>query len=562
MKYLSFLFLLSSSSSSISICVVTAAMSTNDPSKNWNPRKILDLDPMAGNFTCVGSAPTKGNVRCRCRIDVMACAAAVEILDEMTAAYMVRHRSIVVLFRLAQLLLCENYHQHQAKEKAQEWFLKAQESAQAALEWSETRAENKSLQKERKELVERVTLLEQDLAKGSERSSQASKKITNLEKLAAVPADGLTDLQMEHAALEEKLKILQKNYRETKETNEALCQQFSKMGEEAQEREAELKRKLLEAEQIAQEREVELRDKLFDAKKKAQHEEAMLKMLSAKAQQAQEKMMDLSKKLLEAEQRAQEAQDGEAELTNKLFKAEQEAQKAQKGVAELNNKLFIMIRAAKDREAKLGNKFSETEQEAQDREADFSNKYFQIELEAQNREAKLSSELFKQEQEAHNREAKLINKLFHTEQEAQDKEAELSDKLFQMEQEAWDSEAELISKFFLEELEVQVREAEVRRQLTDSENLLKRRQEDFHALQLKFEELSQSMITKEAAHDMESEAHRSTILLLQTQLRSQESNLEENRTRSHEKSRVEVHDSQAQVQEVSISSESDCTPAK
>lgn len=361
----------------------------------------------------------------------MACSTAVEILNEMIPETMVVELvGKALLNKLAELLLCQKYHQYQKAEKVQEWASKIHESAQEFLAWKETRAENKSLQKEKKKLAERVTLLEQDLAKESEKASQAMKKVRSLKNLATVPADQLADLQGEHAALKEKFMILQKDHAEYKPANELWSHKFGKAEEEAQKREAELKSELFEAKRKAQEaqearkRETELSKKLSEAEREAQKKETKLKKLLKTEQKARENIEKLSNKLLQAEQRAQEAQDTGAELSNRLSQMEQEAQ---------------------------------------------------------------------------------------------------------------------------------IREAEITQKLTDTENSSKQIQENYHTLQLKFEELS----TKDEVRRIEMEAQRSMIFLLQTELKSQRSKLKENKhIQDHEESQTVIQE------ETSISDgENDRAPA-
>lgn len=441
------------------------------PVRKWDPRKVLDLDPMAGTFTCVGSAPTKGHVRCRIRIDIMACSAAVEVLNEMTAIDIVRGSECTnELIRLAELLLCQTYHQYQAHEKAQDWFLKIHQSAQEFLEWKELKVENKSLQVEKKKLVEKLALLEEDLAKESEKASQEMSRRTILETMGTAVNKEFADLQGKHAALKEEAAVLRKNQTKLKKENELSFLKLSKVEEEAQEREAELRSELFEAEQKAQEGKL-----------------------------AQEREAELSNKLSKAESIVQEK---EAKL-KKLFKAKEEAQCK---VEELSNELFIAGLKAQDaqyKEAEVGNKLVQTEQEAKDREA------------------QLSNILIQSKQEAQDREAELRNKLIQTERKAQDREAEFGNKLIQIKQDA------------------QVREATISQKLTGSESLLKQSEEKYQALQLKFEELS----VKDGARRLKMEAQRSTIFLLQTELRSQQSELKENnRTWGHKESQAKSQD--------------------
>ena len=325
----------------------------------------------------------------------MACSAAAELLDDMTATDIVRDDGGTdELIRLAKLLLCQSYHHNQATEKAQEWFSKAKESAEEFLETKEIRAKNKSLQKEKKTLVEKVTLLEEDLEKESEKASRAIMGARTRKTMYTDVREKFIDLQGEHAALEEELEILRKNQTRLEEEKELGSQKLSRAEEEAKERETELESKLLEVEQKAQEREAELSNKLSEADRKAQEE-----------------------------------------------------------IADLSDKLQKGKREARDREAEL----------------------------------------------CHN--------LLRTEQEAQ------------------------------------IREAKINQKLTDSEDLLKQSQERYRALQLEFKELSQSITTKDEVHRIEIQAQRSTIFLLQSELRLQQSELKENKhTQSQEESPTKIQE--------------------
>lgn len=102
-------------------------MALLDPKGQWNLRTVLGIDPLSENFTCIGMAVTKRD-RCRLRLDCMDCMVANELLNVITAEE--TRRTSNGLYRLARLLLCQEYHQYQADDIVRQWTAKIQDSMQ------------------------------------------------------------------------------------------------------------------------------------------------------------------------------------------------------------------------------------------------------------------------------------------------------------------------------------------------------------------------------------------------------------------------------------------------
>lgn len=370
----------------------------------------------------------------------------IELMDEMTPAYLVRTGGVSELIKLAELLHCQT-HKYQATERAGIWFLKAQDAAHKFLMRKEIRAENISLHKKQTKLAETVALAEQDLAKESEKASLAMTKIRIWQNLAIIPAGQLADHRKESAALVEQFDLVRNNLPELKKINEVLSHALAKM-EEARESETEPFGDSFEVEPRPQE-----------------------------AQEAHEV------------QQAQEAQEV------------QKPQEAHEWKAYPSKKLSRAQRRALRNQAKLAN-LSLTEQNDPNTIAELSTKLIEAEQKAQ---------------EAQRKEAQLSGKYFHTERQARIREAAMSEKL------------------------------------QDSAIALSQSQESCRVLQLKLEKLSQSMTTKDEVYRINLRAQWSTIFLLQSELRSQQSQLKENHIWDNKKG-------QTQKQETSFGDNgNDCT---
>lgn len=86
----------------------------------WDPFKLLDVDPDAWNFTCVGYAPSKGR-RCRIRIAADNRRSARNLLDDMAQLDLCSKDIQHLLVQLASRVLCKRWHQDQASRMLNIW---------------------------------------------------------------------------------------------------------------------------------------------------------------------------------------------------------------------------------------------------------------------------------------------------------------------------------------------------------------------------------------------------------------------------------------------------------
>ena len=94
----------------------------------WDPYKVLDIHPLAGNFTCVGSAVTRGNARCRWGIGEARRQWANEALNAMGMRAPATDRNTSELLRsIATALLCLERHQYQIDERVKDWLRRIKE---------------------------------------------------------------------------------------------------------------------------------------------------------------------------------------------------------------------------------------------------------------------------------------------------------------------------------------------------------------------------------------------------------------------------------------------------
>lgn len=184
-------------------------MALLDPRKQWNPHRVLGLDPLANNFTCVGRAVTKQNSRCRWMIDGTICVVADDLLNEMAATYMIGNDGINQLHRLAKLLLCE-YHQYQAKDTVKEWAVKIQELER---ERNDLRARDLMLHEEKGNREDLQNLIQEDMTQ-MRKAIQAMEEMKRKETQSASSVTHLSELQARYAALENTFENLRKNQTE------------------------------------------------------------------------------------------------------------------------------------------------------------------------------------------------------------------------------------------------------------------------------------------------------------------------------------------------------------
>ena len=90
---------------------------------------MLDIHPHAKNFTCVGSAISRGSTRCRWGIDEKSRQRAYEIMSTMrTKAPAADENTFELLRSLASALLCvKTTHQNQIEVTARAWFGRIEE---------------------------------------------------------------------------------------------------------------------------------------------------------------------------------------------------------------------------------------------------------------------------------------------------------------------------------------------------------------------------------------------------------------------------------------------------
>ncbi|KAL8829318.1 MAG: hypothetical protein Q9170_006223 [Blastenia crenularia] len=87
----------------------------------WNPYKVLDIHPESTDFFCVGRAVSRGNARCRMRIDSEDIHDACIILDKLATEGPEDSNLKSRLQTLARLTLCKDWHQNQIRQTVQFW---------------------------------------------------------------------------------------------------------------------------------------------------------------------------------------------------------------------------------------------------------------------------------------------------------------------------------------------------------------------------------------------------------------------------------------------------------
>ncbi len=334
----------------------------------WDPRKVLSLYPRSLTFTCVGAAVTKGRSRCRVKIDVIACAEADTLLDEISKDLPTGKRSLEQLRRLAQFLLCQDWHHYQADEKVREWSMRITESMQQFQEQNEMRTQCQLLLQEKEDLTDSLQKHQRDLAVQTQKTTEALKKVNNLKSRSTTLGAQLSSLQAKHAALEDKCEILIQEKTQLDKTDIALSERLSEVEERAKETELDLREKISTAEKRAKETETELREKLSKAYEEVNQKEIeLLQNVSIAA---------------EGNRRS------EAELRNRIDTAEEEIKMMEMKL----KKLLTAEHAAKEREENLRKKLFEASQEAQRREAEIREKT-EAEGKAKEKVATLCAEL-------------------------------------------------------------------------------------------------------------------------------------------------------------------------
>lgn len=397
-----------------------APMELVDPRKPWNPRKILDLDPMAADFTCAGEAVSKGQ-RCRMPVSWTDRAAAKGILDDMSMEYMPEQHGGEKLHELASLLLCKRWHQYQAKDRVRVWSARIAEWADHVQESNHMEVEIETLQEDNVNLRENLQRLKET---HSQKAARDAKKIRKLERLSASQATELSDLQNDYAALEIKFRSLQREHTES-----------VSMQEESSEIETELREKLANVEQRANQQKTELNEKTLEIKKAEKKEIRLKEKLSIAEKVANEREV----KLTETLDRVEEIEQREAELKEKLKETLDRVEEVEQREVELKEKLtetLDRVKEAEKREGKLKEKLSVTEEKAEQTKMELHRKLLNAQEETKKRGTELQQQRFKAEQESEKRETELRKQLFDAKEESRKRETELSEQRFKAERES------------------------------------------------------------------------------------------------------------------------------
>ena len=174
----------------------------------WNPRSVLDVDPMDPDCQCVGKASTTGR---RCRWDFRSeqftasqKAAAAKQLNSMAQAHPSEVTS-AALESLAGNTLCREYHRRQAYAKSLEW--------KAAIE-SYARQHG-----ERLTLAIAVRQLQFDLDDGKQLRSSIARERDAAEQEAKATRQALETSQARCAELMEKIDRSDSQRKEDQATN-------------------------------------------------------------------------------------------------------------------------------------------------------------------------------------------------------------------------------------------------------------------------------------------------------------------------------------------------------
>lgn len=280
-------------------------MTLVDPRRPWDLRQILDLDPLAINFTCIGINKTLNNSRCRRSLLADDRQDADELLNVLAADLEPDNRDRQQLSRLARYSLCREYrynHQDQAEYKALEWLRKIELSALLFRTWRE-------MQVERENLVKKSLRLEEELASQSTTAASAMERV---EAESTGLAKELLDLRAEHARLNEMFHNLQEQQTESETVRRAdsedlapvekevkdkkLRNELPTVNQEVKEREPKPRDKLAAFKKEVKERETKLRDELARVKEEAKDREMKLAQSAKDLDKSQENYRALERK--------------------------------------------------------------------------------------------------------------------------------------------------------------------------------------------------------------------------------------------------------------------------
>ena len=142
---------------------MSSILKATDTERQWNPYKVLNIDPEHPDFFCLGKSASKGNARCRKRIDSEDIHDASIILDKMATDGPEHHKLQRRLQMLARLTLCKDWHQHQSIQVVHAWTQQIQEWLDESEELRKLQKQQKAYQKERRGLKERIDELSSEL---------------------------------------------------------------------------------------------------------------------------------------------------------------------------------------------------------------------------------------------------------------------------------------------------------------------------------------------------------------------------------------------------------------
>lgn len=145
-------------------------MAAQNSNQLWNPYTILELHPLGGKFSCVGSAITRGNSQCRWPIDPTMQYQARQKLNAMAVEHPSSRAVTNALWELVPILLCKEVHREimdQRHTKFSEWRAKVQDVAVEL--------------KVKGEMVSEMEHLKADLARYQEAQRQLENKVITLQ---------------------------------------------------------------------------------------------------------------------------------------------------------------------------------------------------------------------------------------------------------------------------------------------------------------------------------------------------------------------------------------------
>ncbi|MCJ1269650.1 hypothetical protein MMC22_009542 [Lobaria immixta] len=173
-------------------------MATRNSDQLWNPYNTLDLHSLGGNFSCVGSAISRGNARCRWSIHSTMQQQARQKLDAMAVEHPSSRAVTIALQEIVLLLLCSEVHQKQPEQrsaKVSEWSVKVQDVA-VELEI-------------KREMISQIQQLKADLSRYQEAQGQLESKLIASRAIQDATSSRIMTLEADLAARKTKLQEFQ-----------------------------------------------------------------------------------------------------------------------------------------------------------------------------------------------------------------------------------------------------------------------------------------------------------------------------------------------------------------